>query len=100
MTTGKVRGRSECVERILATHSELYRLPTDPHHTSKYLRSSSFLAMLDGDRSHKNLEGKDFLPEMFGMMHVCFEIMDPLHLCSVEGKLPAHQEACSDWRTR
>lgn len=32
--------------------------------------------MLDGDRSHKNLEGKDLLPEMFGMIHVCFEIMD------------------------
>uniref|UniRef100_H2SFF7 palmitoyl-CoA hydrolase n=1 Tax=Takifugu rubripes TaxID=31033 RepID=H2SFF7_TAKRU len=28
----------------------------DPHHTSSYLRSSSFLAMLDGDRSHKDLE--------------------------------------------
>lgn len=45
---------------------------TDPHHRSRYLRSNSFLAMLDGDRSHRNIKGKDLLPERLGMIRLCF----------------------------
>lgn len=102
MTTGKVRVRFECVERILATHSELYRLPLQTLITRQVTwgAAASWRCWMVTDLT-RTLKVKIYCQRcLVWCMCVLKSWIPSPDICSVEGKLLAHQEACSDWRTR
>lgn len=50
---------------ILLERIKTYVFFTDPHQRSSYLKSNSFLAVLDGDRPHSSMKGNELLSETF-----------------------------------
>lgn len=50
---------------ILLERMKTYVFFADPHQRSRYLKSNSFLAVLDGDRPHNSMKGNELLSETF-----------------------------------